>query len=260
MLVARPLTSWAICFAAAFLAASSGRAGTGGLLYEPPEVFGGLPDMMIGQEDGNDGDVLGVAADIAIGPDGRIYVLDSGFGKVRIYSEDGEHQKSFGTQGEGPGDFNFPYSITFGPDGQLFVGSRGGRIAEFTAEGNYVDELRFSWPGSRDVKSVRVSSQGRVYALCSNVLDRTMIHAFSADGKILRSFCPTFGVGLDDIDTHDEMAYASGRIDVHDDRIYFTQLAPQAIRVYTMDGDLIREFPRSPYGGGRPPDCAKRRR
>lgn len=64
---------------------------------------------------------------VAIGPDGRIYVAD-GYGEsyIHIYSADGKYQKTFGGAGKEPGKFLCPHGI--------YVDTREGRSVLLVAD------------------------------------------------------------------------------------------------------------------------------
>ena len=61
--------------------------------------------------------------DVAIGPDGNLYVSEyGGNDRVQVFTSDGQYLREFGTFGKGPGEFNRPQSLAFSPDGrELFI-------------------------------------------------------------------------------------------------------------------------------------------
>jgi DNA-binding beta-propeller fold protein YncE len=82
--------------------------------------------------------------DAALSPDGsRLYVADSKSHRIVIFSTDtAETLTSFGKRGEGDDEFNFPTSLTFGPEGNLFVVDQlNSRVVVFTEEGQYLDQF-----------------------------------------------------------------------------------------------------------------------
>lgn len=81
--------------------------------------------------------------DLAIGPDGNLYVSD-GYGNARVHRffPEGHLRASWGTPGTRPGQFQLPHSICFGPDGLLHVSDReNSRIQRFTLDGAFVSAL-----------------------------------------------------------------------------------------------------------------------
>jgi sugar lactone lactonase YvrE len=81
--------------------------------------------------------------DIAIGPDGNIYIAE-GHGtnpndRIMIFSPEGKFIREFGTRGDGPGQFNQPHALAFDSQGRLFVGDRGNnRVQIFDQKMNHV--------------------------------------------------------------------------------------------------------------------------
>ncbi len=85
---------------------------------------------------------------ISLHKDGRLFVADTHYHRVVIYSPAGEEVGQFGQYGEGDGCFIFPTDVVFAPDGRLFVGEYGGndRISVFTDDGEFL--MAFGSPGA----------------------------------------------------------------------------------------------------------------
>lgn len=218
-------------------AAASGRLPPEGV----PSLFGNLPELVLGDRDR--GVVFGRVADLAIGPDGSLYVLDSGFAVVHRFGSSQEYLGSFGSSGEGPGEFTLPMSLAVDPNsGHVWIGNLHGRLCEYSADGTVIDDFRFSWPGNRPVHSVAVASSGDLYVASPNVLDHTMVHVFSQRGELLRSFGPTYASDEPGTDPFDEMTYARGFLDVRGQSIYYAQKNPLELRIYDLDGGLQKSI------------------
>lgn len=89
-----------------------------------------------------DGTPFNLPTDLAVGPDGELFVSD-GYGNARIhkYSPDGELIKSWGTPGDGPGEFDLPHCVRVDPRNRLMVADRSNnRIQFFTLDGEYIEE------------------------------------------------------------------------------------------------------------------------
>jgi len=75
----------------------------------------------------------------AVGPDGLLYVLDSGNHRVQVFDQDGLFVRSWGSQGAGPGQFQEPWGIAVGSDGSVYVADTWNhRIQKFTTEGEFI--------------------------------------------------------------------------------------------------------------------------
>ncbi|MDO8971612.1 MAG: hypothetical protein Q7U74_13040, partial [Saprospiraceae bacterium] len=109
------------------MAASIWTYGTMPSALQPTEVdpYGALmveltPDLFFGTPGSEEGQFIG-AHDLAIGPNGDIYVTDARNHRIQRYSADGVYKNSWGTfasvdNGEAPGGtFNEPWGIAIGP-------------------------------------------------------------------------------------------------------------------------------------------------
>lgn len=64
---------------------------------------------------------------IAVGPNGRVYVADTGNDRIEIYNEHGEYQRAFGSAGTKPGQFEEPDGITVASNGDVLVVDSGNK-------------------------------------------------------------------------------------------------------------------------------------
>ena len=119
--------------------------------------------MTLGTEDvpGVKGNPFNKPTDVAVAPDGSIYVSD-GYGNSRVhrFAPDGRHLTSWGSPGAEPGEFNLPHSVAVAPDGRVFVADRENhRIQIFTPEGRFLEV----WEGLRQPADVFIDRRGIVY-------------------------------------------------------------------------------------------------
>ena len=80
---------------------------------------------------------------LSIGPDGNLYVADTHYNRIVVYSRDGKLIRQWGTYGDGDGQFRYPTDIAFLPDGRVLVSEYGGhdRISIFTPQGKFVGSI-----------------------------------------------------------------------------------------------------------------------
>jgi streptogramin lyase len=84
-------------------------------------------------------DLADVHAAIAVGREGRVYVVDNGNHRVQTFSATGTFIQQFGSFGKAEGQFLTPVDIAVGPEGDVYVSDdRGQSVSKFSAPGNFV--------------------------------------------------------------------------------------------------------------------------
>jgi hypothetical protein len=96
----------------------------------------------VGEVDGAPEYAFGDVSSVAIGESGRLYVADRIGSTVRAYDFSGRFLATIGSEGRGPGEFEFPNDLAFDADGRLYVRDYS-RIVVFAAavEGAIPDSL-----------------------------------------------------------------------------------------------------------------------
>ncbi len=89
--------------------------------------------------------------DIALDPEGNLYVLDTGNHRIQKFSPKGEYLTTFGREGQGPGEFNYPGSLDFGKNGELIVASP------------YIQKIQFLNPEGKETKSLHLTEMLTAY-------------------------------------------------------------------------------------------------
>jgi len=93
---------------------------------------------------GEDDKHFGRPTDIAWLPDGTFFITD-GYVNTRVvkFDKNGKYLMTWGTKGNGPGQFNLPHSIAIDAKRRLYVADRSNsRIQIFDENGKYLDEWR----------------------------------------------------------------------------------------------------------------------
>jgi sugar lactone lactonase YvrE len=72
---------------------------------------------------------------------GNIYILDSSGNNIKKLNPEGEFVAHIGQQGQGPGDFSFPYSIDIDSADNLYVLDSGNRRIQILSPGGEMNKL-----------------------------------------------------------------------------------------------------------------------
>lgn len=123
---------------------------------------------------------------IAIGPNGELYVTDTGNGRIVVYAPDGTFRREFAAKGNGPAQLDEPVGIAVSPDGaRIYVAdSNNARIAIFDAQGQPVAQ----WPVEawRDrtfyEPYLALDADGNLYATSSGT---RQVLKYSRDGQLI---------------------------------------------------------------------------
>ncbi len=79
---------------------------------------------------------------IAVGPNGLLYVTDTGNSRILVFDARGKFVRTFGTFGTGDGQMDNPVGIAARPDGTIAVAdTNNARVLLFTADGKYQSAL-----------------------------------------------------------------------------------------------------------------------
>jgi peptidylamidoglycolate lyase len=142
---------------------------------------------------GDDTTHFNMPTDVAVAPDGSIYVSD-GYGNNRIikFSPEGHFLAEWGSQGTEPGQFDLPHSLALDAQGHVYVADRGNaRLQIFDETGQFIT----AWQGDHLGRpwAVRIGPDGSVYVVDGGdqpvwFPDRARILKLDAAGNLLASF------------------------------------------------------------------------
>lgn len=124
--------------------------------------------MDIGKRGSGDGE-FNLPRDVALGKDGRIYVVDGGNFRVQIFDKAGKFLKSFGAVGKQLGNFARPKEIATDRQGNVYVADTAfGNIQIFNPEGELLmfigERSEQDQPAGYMLPSgVAVDEDGRIY-------------------------------------------------------------------------------------------------
>ena len=77
---------------------------------------------------------------LSVGDDGRVYVADTHYHRVVVFSADGQIVETFGEYGQGLGCFIYPTDVAFAGDGRIYVSEYGGndRVSIFDKQRRFL--------------------------------------------------------------------------------------------------------------------------
>jgi tripartite motif-containing protein 71 len=172
---------------------------------------------------GNPSEPFAVPIDLALAPDGNIWVLEEAGNHIQIIDPAGNYVETFGTVGFGPGEFAFSNGqlggIAFGPDGSIYIADGGNkRVQKFSPDGAFELEWgnKESSPGRlAQPVGVAVDAEGHVY-VSDFKLD--IVQKYDANGQFLQKF--------------GEPGSAPGQLDVFNNRV--SKFAPDGTFLMTI--------------------------
>lgn len=80
-----------------------------------------VPDLRIGSVAGPEEVAFASIRDVAVGPEGTVYVLEFSDRTVRVFDSSGGHVRTMGGRGQGPGELQNPRGLALAPDGTIWV-------------------------------------------------------------------------------------------------------------------------------------------
>lgn len=129
----------------------------------PPPTSSATVDILQPLELADSPDAVVVTVRISQDPLGGFLVADPDEAQVRRYDSDGQLQWNFGTRGEGPGEFSYPYVVLRLPSSDLVVFENTGEINVFSDAGTSLRRtISHEESPFRRVHDAEMLSDGRI--------------------------------------------------------------------------------------------------
>jgi DNA-binding beta-propeller fold protein YncE len=120
--------------------------------------------------------------DIAISPEGQIYILDSKDNNIKIFQTDGSFIKTVGRGGSGPGEFQRPWIFQIIGD-KIYVADSGNRRVQIiTKNGEY--ERSYKAPISYG-NGMALDTKGNLYLNTQGLRSPKLISAYDSKGNLI---------------------------------------------------------------------------
>lgn len=171
--------------------------GINAIAAEPPfdpyaeNEFQVSPVQVFGSQ-GSDAGQLESPRNVALGPNGNLYVADAGNNRIQVFDSQGFHVTDFGVPGTEPGAFNEPWGIAVSDDYVYVADTWNHRLQIFDLDGNLVDTVgEYGRIGEGDSGGSRFFGPRQVIILNDGNLLVTdtgnhRLQALSPDGEFLQ--------------------------------------------------------------------------
>ena len=174
---------------------------------------------------------------VAVNKRGEIAVSDQNNNRVQVFNTEGRLLFSFGKEGSGDGQFNLPRGVTYDRDDNLLVVDRGNhRIQQFSRTGQFM--RTFGAKGElggklNNPRGISTSPDGNIIVADT---DNKRVVVFTPEGLVLLTLHG---------DQFDPWHCVS-----HGNRYFVSDFNGNCIKVFSVQGDFLRQFGRKGTGDG----------
>jgi hypothetical protein len=141
-------------------------------------------DLSIGRED-DDNYLFYGPRNIVVDDQGNIFILERGNCRIQKFDKNGDYLQTIGKKGQGPGEFESPYSLFLDKNNNISVSDRR-KIHFFNHKGEFIKTISLS----DQVNDFWVSPEGNVFGLITTRAERErtkIVVKMNSEGKILEN-------------------------------------------------------------------------
>jgi hypothetical protein len=141
-------------------------------------------ELSIGRED-DENYLFYDPRNISVDEQRNIYILERGNHRIQKFDKDGNYLQTIGKKGQGPGEFERPYSLVLDKNNNIYVSDRR-KIHFFNHTGEFVKTI----PLSDQVNDFTISHDGNIFGLMTQRIERErtrLIVEMNSEGKILKN-------------------------------------------------------------------------
>jgi len=179
---------------------------------------------------------IGIPIGLAVGLDGRLYVVDTLLYRVQMYTPDGIFIGSWGSLGSNNSEFHNPAFVAIDRHGNVYITDQGNhRVQKFSATGAYITQWGSQGSGDGQFSAnfgIAISSDDIVYVTDGS---SERVQMFDLDGGYLGKWGKR---GTGDGEFH----YAGGIAVDSDGNVYVTELGNHRIQKFDADGTFLSKW------------------
>jgi len=180
---------------------------------------------------------------LAVDSENNIYVTDLGNSRVQKFDDQGNHIRSWGSQGSGPGEFSHPSGIAVANEYVFVVDNILDTVQKFDSFGNFVIQWGGSGDGNGEFRSpngIAISDDEFIYVVDTG---NNRIQKFTFDGEYVLQFGQSGKKSGNFITPIDIAVDEAGKL-------FVTDPGNNRINVYDENGKFLRALDSS-IGGFR---------
>lgn len=175
-------------------------------------------------------------ADVAVAPDGDLWVLDAYNDRVEEFNDKEEYLRQFGSSGSGDGQLSSPKALAMDASGNLWVLDSGNeRVEEFNDEGSYLAQFALKIPGEgylRRPEGIAIDSHGDIWISDSA---RGHLAVFKSNGEYIKTVSSQ-GSEPGQLEEPEGLA-----IDSHGD-VWVVDSRDDRIEEFNEEGSFVKQF------------------